>query len=162
MGRCANVIAGCLAASVLSIGAARAELAAVTPERYAWYIEGGPSAIYFTGKDGWCIPCNVLTPQMEAMSERYAGRVRLGRVEVPQNGTLEGALSEYEGAPIPLVAYFCKGERVGITKGMTPPEDVSGYDLEKPEDVERFSRDALAMTVEGIGERIENLLRTCK
>ena len=33
----------------------------------------------------WCGPCKVLAPRIEALSEKYAGRVFFGKVDIDKN-----------------------------------------------------------------------------
>ncbi len=64
----------------------------------------------------WCGPCRQLTPVIERIADKYAGKVKVGKVNVDDNQDLA---VKYRIANIPRVLAFKggeqpKGELVGL------------------------------------------------
>ena len=71
----------------------------------------------------WCGPCRMLSPIVEALSEKYAGRVTFGSVNVDDE---EAIAIEYGISVIPTLFFMKKGEIVNKTVGVR-----SSAELEK-------------------------------
>jgi thioredoxin 1 len=56
----------------------------------------------------WCGPCRQMTPTVEAIADDYAGRVKVGKVNVDENG---GTAMRFNVRGIPTLLVF-KGGRV--------------------------------------------------
>jgi thioredoxin 1 len=56
----------------------------------------------------WCAPCKAMVPDLEAIAGDYAGRVRVGKLNVEENATVQG---EYAIMSLPTLLVF-KGGRV--------------------------------------------------
>lgn len=56
----------------------------------------------------WCGPCKALAPIIEEIAEEYAGKAKVGKVDVTNNQLLAG---KYSVLTIPTVLFF-KGGRV--------------------------------------------------
>ena len=63
----------------------------------------------------WCGPCRMLSPTVEALSEKYAGKVTFGSVNVDDE---EGIAIEYGISVIPTLFFLKKGEVVNKTVGV--------------------------------------------
>lgn len=57
----------------------------------------------------WCAPCRMLAPAVAQIAEEYAGRVKVGKVNVDEEGELA---MQYRVASIPMLVFFKKGEAV--------------------------------------------------
>ena len=64
----------------------------------------------------WCAPCHMMTPAVEAIADEYAGRAKVGRLNVDENQSLAG---RYNIRGIPTLLLFKNGEireqYVGVT-----------------------------------------------
>jgi thioredoxin 1 len=56
----------------------------------------------------WCGPCRMMSPTIDAVADDYAGRVKVGKVNVDENG---GIASRFNIRGIPTLLLF-KGGRV--------------------------------------------------
>ena len=57
----------------------------------------------------WCGPCQMVTPMMEDIAKEMEGKVKVGKVNVDEEGSLG---QEYEIMSIPAVFVFKNGEVV--------------------------------------------------
>lgn len=55
----------------------------------------------------WCGPCRMLGPVIEELSEEYAGKAKICKVNVDEEGELA---SQYAVVSIPTVLIFNKGK----------------------------------------------------
>jgi len=70
----------------------------------------------------WCGPCRMLAPTVDAISEEYAGRVKVGKLntdENPQVATQHGIQS------IPTLMVFKGGQVVDRLVGALPKEKIT-------------------------------------
>jgi thioredoxin 1 len=69
----------------------------------------------------WCGPCRMLAPVLSELAEEYAGRVKIGKVNVDE----EGALAEQHSvASIPCLVVYNKGEQLKRQVGAVPKSSV--------------------------------------
>jgi len=55
----------------------------------------------------WCAPCRMMAPAVEAIAEQYAGRVRVGKLNVDENLSVT---SRYNIRGIPTLLLFKAGQ----------------------------------------------------
>jgi thioredoxin 1 len=76
----------------------------------------------------WCGPCRMLAPIMEQLSEEYAGKAVVVKVDVDAN---QEYAAKYGVRNIPTVLFFNKGEQVDKQVGVAPKnvyvEKLSSY-----------------------------------
>lgn len=76
----------------------------------------------------WCGPCRMLAPIMEQLSEEYAGKAVVVKVDVDAN---QEYAAKYGVRNIPTVLFFNKGELVDKQVGVAPKnvyvEKLSSY-----------------------------------
>ncbi|QGQ20780.1 thioredoxin [Cellulomonas sp. JZ18] len=65
----------------------------------------------------WCGPCRMVSPVLEELSEDYAGRVRVVKVNADENPRLS---QDYQVQSIPLIAFFAGGELEKTVVGARP------------------------------------------
>lgn len=70
----------------------------------------------------WCGPCKLLGPTIEELATTYAGRARIGKVNVDENTEVA---SEYGVNSIPTVILFKGGKIVDRFVGVTPKAKLS-------------------------------------
>ncbi len=69
----------------------------------------------------WCGPCRMLAPVIEEIANEYAGKVKVGKVNVDDEREL--AL-EYGVSSIPTVMAFQNGEVKETSVGYRPKEEI--------------------------------------
>lgn len=65
----------------------------------------------------WCAPCRAIAPIVEELSEEFAGRLKVGKVDVDDN---HDVASRYRITSIPSVYLFKGGEVVEQLVGARP------------------------------------------
>lgn len=65
----------------------------------------------------WCGPCKVLGPIVEELANEYAGKVKVGKVNVDDNNALA---MKYGIMSIPTIKFFKGGKIVGEMIGAAP------------------------------------------
>ena len=65
----------------------------------------------------WCGPCRMVCPIMEELSNDYAGKAVVGKVDVDAN---QEFAAKYGVRNIPTVLLFDKGELIGRHVGVSP------------------------------------------
>ncbi len=68
----------------------------------------------------WCAPCRMLGPIIDALSEDFAGRVRVAKVDVDANHEVA---ARYGIRSIPTVILFDKGQIVNTFVGVRTKSD---------------------------------------
>ena len=69
----------------------------------------------------WCGPCKMLAPTVAEIATEYAGRVKVGKVNVDNAPELA---ARYGITSIPALLLFNKGEVVRTSVGFVPKADV--------------------------------------
>lgn len=65
----------------------------------------------------WCMPCKMVAPILDQMSEEYEGKLKIGEVNVDEQGELAG---RYNVVSIPTLLVFKDGEVVQQQIGAAP------------------------------------------
>ncbi len=68
----------------------------------------------------WCGPCQMVAPIIEKLSEEYAGKISVGKVDVDQESALA---SEYAVVSIPTIILFKNGKPVEKLVGVRSFDD---------------------------------------
>jgi len=69
----------------------------------------------------WCGPCKMIGPVVEQIAEEYSGRLKVGKVNVDE----EGALAEKHGiASIPTLLIYKDGTLAAQKTGAAPKNDI--------------------------------------
>jgi len=69
----------------------------------------------------WCGPCRIVAPTLEAIADEYAGRLRVGKLNVDDNG---GTAMRYNIRGIPTLLLFKGGRVVDQRIGAVPKSEV--------------------------------------
>ncbi|KKM09238.1 thioredoxin [Clostridiales bacterium PH28_bin88] len=67
----------------------------------------------------WCGPCKMIAPLVEELAEEYAGKVKIGKLNVDESGETPG---RYGIMSIPTLLLFKNGEVVNRLVGYQPKE----------------------------------------
>jgi thioredoxin 1 len=69
----------------------------------------------------WCGPCKMISPFIDQLAGEYEGRVKMGKVNVDE----EGGLAERHGiASIPALVLYKDGGIVAQRNGAAPKRDI--------------------------------------
>jgi len=69
----------------------------------------------------WCGPCRMMAPTVDAIAEQYSGKVKVGKLNVDQNG---GTAQRYNIRGIPTILLFKGGQVVEQRVGAIGKTDV--------------------------------------
>jgi len=67
----------------------------------------------------WCGPCRAIAPYVDAVAQAYAGKLKVAKVNVDQNGA---APSRYGIRGIPALLFFKGGKVVDQIPGWVPQD----------------------------------------
>jgi len=70
----------------------------------------------------WCGPCRMLAPTVDAISEEYDGRVKVGKVNTDENPQIA---TQHQINSIPTLMIFKGGEVVERLVGAIPKEKIT-------------------------------------
>jgi len=65
----------------------------------------------------WCGPCKMVAPILEELSKEYAGRVKIGKLDVDESPQVPG---RYGVMSVPTLMFFKKGEVMDQVVGALP------------------------------------------
>jgi thioredoxin 1 len=69
----------------------------------------------------WCGPCKMIAPFIDQLANEYAGRIKIGKVNVDE----ENALAEQHSiVSIPTLVVYKDGAIVGQKAGAAPKHDI--------------------------------------
>lgn len=71
----------------------------------------------------WCGPCRMIAPLVEELAVEYAGKVKIGKLDVDNNP--ETAV-KYGVRSIPTLLFFKQGKLVDTVLGAVPKNLISG------------------------------------
>jgi thioredoxin 1 len=80
---------------------------------------GGPVLVDFWAE--WCGPCKRLAPTVDALADEYAGKVRVGKLNVDDN---PNTASKFQIRGIPTILIFKGGQIVESVVGLAQKDDL--------------------------------------
>lgn len=72
----------------------------------------------------WCSYCGTLTPILEDLARKYAGRLRVAKLNVDQNPVTAGRFSVMS---LPTLLFFRDGRLVDTLAGALPRQEIERY-----------------------------------
>jgi thioredoxin 1 len=69
----------------------------------------------------WCMPCRMIAPSVAQLAETYAGKIKIGRLNVDEEGDVA---SQYGIVSIPTLIVFKNGEVHKQKVGALPKRDI--------------------------------------
>lgn len=70
----------------------------------------------------WCGPCRMMSPVVDAVAAKYAGRLKVGKVNVDEAADLAG---RFGIRSIPTLMIFKGGQQVDTLVGAVPEAELS-------------------------------------
>ena len=67
----------------------------------------------------WCGPCRMLSPMVDELASQYAGKIKVGKVNVDEQPRLA---MNYDVQSIPTLIFFKDGKPVDKSIGVVPKE----------------------------------------
>jgi thioredoxin 1 len=71
----------------------------------------------------WCGPCRMIAPIVAEISNEYAGKLKVGKLNTDDN---QGVAARYGVMSIPTVMIFKNGEMVARIVGAQPKQALTG------------------------------------
>ena len=93
---------------------------ALTDKNFAETIQNAEQPVLVDFWAEWCGPCRTLGPVIESLSEAYAGRATVAKVDVDAN---QAVAMQFGIRSIPTVMLFDKGQVVETFVGVRPEGD---------------------------------------
>jgi thioredoxin 1 len=69
----------------------------------------------------WCGPCRMIGPIVDEIAEQYAGRLRVGKVNVDDSNR---TATKYGIRSIPALLFFKSGKVVEMIVGAVPKQEI--------------------------------------
>lgn len=69
----------------------------------------------------WCGPCKMVAPIVSEIAEEYAGKVKVGKVNVDEEPALAG---RFGISSIPTLILFKNGQPANVSIGYRPKEEL--------------------------------------
>ncbi len=70
----------------------------------------------------WCGPCRLIAPLVEELSEEYAGKVKMCKLDVDNN---QNTAMKFGIRSIPMLLFFKNGEVVDSILGAVPKSNIA-------------------------------------
>lgn len=91
----------------------------LTTGEFTKFTEKGLVLIDFFAE--WCMPCLMMGPILDEVSQKFKGKMKFGKVNVDESGALAG---KFEVSSIPCFILFKDGKAVARFVGGMPAEDL--------------------------------------
>lgn len=82
----------------------------------------GPVLVDFWAE--WCGPCKMIGPSLEELSQEFAGKVKIAKLNVDENPELA---AKFGVRSIPMLAMFKGGEVADVKVGASPKNALSAW-----------------------------------
>ncbi|MEK6819932.1 MAG: thioredoxin [Nanoarchaeota archaeon] len=94
------------------------EIPELSKNEFESYTKSGLTLIDFFAE--WCMPCVMMSPVLEELSEKFKGKIKFGKINVDDNQILA---QKFNVASIPNFVLFKDGKKAEQFIGAMPIED---------------------------------------
>jgi thioredoxin 1 len=94
----------------------------LTDEKWQEDVLSSPQPVLVDFWAEWCAPCRMMAPSIEALAEEFAGRIRVGKLNVDENAATS---EKYDIRGIPTIMIFKGGEVKEQVVGVTSKENLA-------------------------------------
>lgn len=108
----------------LVISAASGHPVDITDGTFSREVLAHPSSVLMDCWAPWCAPCRMLTPILEELASKYAGGIKIVKLNVDENPL---TASKYHIQNIPTMLLFKDGEIVNRLVGVLSKEEIERH-----------------------------------
>ena len=96
-----------------------ADLVQITADNFETEVAQSEHPVLIDFWAEWCGPCRMVEPVVESVAEKYTGRLKVGRINVDEEGELA---AKFGIRSIPSLMFFKGGEVAEMVVGFQPEE----------------------------------------
>ena len=96
-------------------------IVSLTKENFAQEVLKSPVPVLVDFWAEWCGPCKMIAPVLDELADEYAGRVKIGKVNIDLEQSLGG---EYGVRTIPTLLLFHNGQIADQIVGLRSKRDL--------------------------------------
>jgi thioredoxin 1 len=99
------------------MSATNTQIAHVTDATFAAEVEQAAGLVLVDFWATWCGPCQAIAPLLEQLAGEYAGKIRVGKLDVDAN---QSVTQRFNVRSIPSILFFRDGRHVDTVVGAVP------------------------------------------
>ncbi|NCB37283.1 MAG: thioredoxin [Erysipelotrichia bacterium] len=69
----------------------------------------------------WCGPCRMMTPIIDSLATKYAGKVKIAKINVDDSPDIA---AKFNVASIPTLIFFKNGQAIHTSTGVVPEAEL--------------------------------------
>jgi thioredoxin 1 len=96
-------------------------IAHITKDNFEREVLGSPIPVMIEFWAPWCNPCKMMNPLLDQMDAEYAGRLKIGKVNVDEETDLTDA---HQVATVPVMVIYKDGGLVERGTGSMPKHEI--------------------------------------
>ena len=97
------------------------KLTAFTDANWAAEVVGSKEPVLVDFWADWCVPCKTLTPIIESVAEHFAGRLKVGKMNVEENADVP---IQYDVRSLPTLLLLKGGQVAEQRLGLVSKENL--------------------------------------
>lgn len=97
------------------------KLTAFTDANWAAEVVGSKEPVLVDFWADWCVPCKTLTPIIESVAEHFAGRLKVGKMNVEENADVP---VQYDVRSLPTLLLLKGGQVAEQRLGLVSKENL--------------------------------------